>query len=134
MPAGPGYLVVQHSDWQIAIDGPFQVPDSGAVPDRRIRLEAGGRIEGTVVDPQGNAIPEQCVYLAPLEETGVAPVLRMVWSDSEGRFAITGVSPARYVIDVHFPGPDAAAHATQVTVVKNDVVRVRLKYSDRGDD
>ena len=86
-----------------------------------------------MADPQGNAIPDQCVYLAVLEETGVGPVQRMVWTDSEGRFEITGVTPARYVIDVHYPGPGSEARATHVTVVKEDAVDVRLEFRARRD-
>ncbi len=59
---------------------------------------SAGAIHGTVTDPSGAVIPEVSVSLSAHD---------LVWTistDQRGHYALSGLPPGLYRVEVHFPG------------------------------
>ena len=66
---------------------------------RRCAQSFLGTIRGTVVDPQGGAVPGAAVLITD-EATGVP---RAVDTDAEGRYEATNLKPGTYRVEVVTP-------------------------------
>ena len=62
------------------------------------------RFEGTVVGPDGGAIPTAPIALLRLGDTHLPTRYRDVITDSRGRFVVDVGEPGRYRIETRFPG------------------------------
>jgi hypothetical protein len=91
--AGEGWLIVSAADFQPAKVGPFEVPASGSLPPRTIRLERGGAIDGIALDQNGRPRANCLVLLFDPSEAGTGAVPRSATTSAEGRFRFTGLRP-----------------------------------------
>jgi hypothetical protein len=93
VPTGSMSLVVEHADWSLASDGPFDV---GAAPvERWIELSKGATIHGRLLDGRGTALPGETVSVYCLEGTERS-IEHSATTDAEGRFTFSGLSAGEY--------------------------------------
>ena len=91
---------------------------------------AGTRIVGVVLDPNGAVVPGAQVTVRE-ETTGVS---QLVATDSEGRFAFTGLVPGRYRLSVAREGFKKAEDTVAVEGGKTSSVKITLVIAEtRGE-
>ena len=96
---------------------------------------AGGSVEGIVLDREDRPVCATRIY--PWREDGAAmPPLgdgSRPFTDSNGRFLITGLAPGRYALHIEFPGEPFPMNPFTVEVAKGAVTRgVVIKNAPRG--
>ena len=107
----------------------------------RISMEKGGEIRGVVVDPSGQTLSEARVHLRRLTGGGSSrrlqfpgvrrsgTILEQVNTDSEGKFAFTGLAAADFRLEAYFPGFSPAESDEISLVGLLQEVFLRLKTS-----
>ncbi|MCE9673241.1 carboxypeptidase regulatory-like domain-containing protein [Myxococcus stipitatus] len=85
-------------------------------PDTTLRLvlSKGARVQGRVVDPRGDPVPDADVVLRNAENETSSVLLTS--SDAEGRFAIQGVAPGQYILRARVPRVVGAEASVRIAV------------------
>ncbi len=128
-PPGACTLVVEHDDWLGAIDGPFEVPQRGAVPPRTIALERGGAIEGVLLDADGRPDAGHVVTLFPATNEGPFARMQSATTDGEGRFVFERLASATYQVSSQQKRELTTANelSARVAVVAPETATLRLE-------
>ena len=69
--------------------------------------DSSASLKGVVTDPEGKAVVNATVLIRN-ETTAASANLRTTMTDATGRFAVSGLLPGAYTIEVAVPGFDSA--------------------------
>ena len=99
---GPHAVSARRGEEAGALDTPLLVPAGGTVRDVRIRLGAGARLEGQVVEKRSRAaVAGARVELSAAQGQGARGD---ALSDAQGHFEVRGLPPGSYTAKVSAPG------------------------------
>jgi len=93
---GATVLFVQVPDRPVFLDGPFEVPAAGHVPERSIRLPKGGLIEGVVLAQDGKPAAGAQVRLSTRNARGPARHSAKTIADPQGAFLFDHLPDGEY--------------------------------------
>jgi hypothetical protein len=125
VPTGTIVLAVDHADWPLAIDGPFEV---GAQPvERWIELVRGAVIRGRLLDGAGNPLGGETVSVFGIEVAGA----QRVWSattERDGTYELAGLPPGVYQLHWERRRGEVTTHdlLQLVTVQANQALAIDL--------
>lgn len=126
---GPTMIFVEHADWAAQVDGPFEVFPGVAIPDREVRLAAGGDIRGIVRDPLGSPVPHAEIELFGRALAGFDSYVRATTSDTAGHFLFAHLPAGDYgVRHQERDGPyRAALAALSCRLSADEVLEIELR-------
>lgn len=131
LPATKGYLLVRHDDFPEQLEGPIDFKVTEGVV-RIVHVAPGARVEGTVADSGGRALPNSTVVMWQAKMLQ-DPIVRSHYvnlktiSDARGNFGFDRVPPGRYVLGHYLDEKlREVAFARYVTVPSRGKLSVRL--------
>lgn len=133
VPAGSVQVVVQHPDWPITFDGPFDtVP--GAATDRLVTLQTGAVLTGNVLDLQGNPLVGATFAREPIEIHGMRVPHAAVTTDAGGRFLFEAMPTGSYWFHGYGKAPDGSvlAYSKQIDVTIGETQELRFEPAGKG--
>jgi len=123
-------LAVTHPDWTRALDGPFDVPLTGAAPARWIELRRGGRVTGRLLSAAGVPRAGERVTLSVVEPAeGPSGGSRAATTDRDGRFAFEHVGDGLWQLGHAIEGGMTTVYdlCTGVTIEDGSHAEVELR-------
>lgn len=86
-----------------------------------------GSLQGTITDPQGEAIPGVAITLTSRETN----LTKKVESDASGVYAISGLAPGRYTLNVQRPGFATTEQNIQIVSEQSQGQDVRMALANQ---
>jgi len=86
IPAGEMSLGIDHPEWGLTLDGPFEVPEGASVVTRQIIIGQGNVLTGRLLDASGAPLPGETVELSDLDTDGEKYRVTGSTTDERGAF------------------------------------------------